>query len=52
MKKNIMDLIKLFILINLLILALMSMPEHAPAEESSIVWIYTGTSGLSGWSEK
>ena len=38
MNKNIAALFKLFILVNILILALMSMPEHASAVENSVIW--------------
>ena len=38
MNKNTVALLKLIILINLFILALMGMPEHASATENSTIW--------------
>jgi len=40
MKHTISALFKLFILINLLILVMLSMPEHASAKENPAVWKY------------
>lgn len=37
MKRNSGDLFKLFVLVNLLILALMGMPEHPPVNDYPIV---------------
>lgn len=52
MKKNIAALFKLFILVNLLILALLSMPEHASAAENSVIWKQQASGDFAGVVDK